>query len=99
MSVRPRKTKALDASAESCPLTSSPELRLSVDQQTDSIKANFPNGLARPALRALFVAGFRSLEQLTQASEAELAGLHGMGPKGVGLLRAALNSKGLDFRS
>ena len=57
---------------------------------------NLPTTSA-PAQRALAGAGFTKLEQLTKISEAELLQLHGMGPKAVGILRAALQSKGLSF--
>lgn len=92
-----RKPKA---NADSlCPITAKPRLRLASDRQTDSIKENFPQGVAKPALRALFAAGLTTLDQLTQIREDQLAALHGMGPKAIELLRAALNAKGLDFSS
>ena len=50
----------------------------------------FPPGLGGPALRALAHAGIRSMAQLARWSEAELAALHGVGPKGIGILKAAL---------
>jgi DNA repair protein RadC len=53
--------------------------------------------LAKPAQRALAQAGFFRLEQLAKVSEAELLKLHGMGPKTMGQLRAALAEKGLNF--
>lgn len=49
-----------------------------------------PAGLAAPARRALTAAGFTRLEQLRQASEAELLKLHGMGPNAMKTIRAAL---------
>ncbi len=51
-----------------------------------------------PARRALTGAGITRLDQLTERTEAELAGLHGMGPKALGLLRGALAERGLSFR-
>jgi hypothetical protein len=74
-----------------CPITSNPKVRNSSDAQTDTIRPNFPKGIARPALRALFSAGFTSLE--------ELSALHGMGPKTVKSLRSGLMALGLDFRT
>lgn len=59
----------------------------------------FPEGLSGPALRALHNAGIRTLRALTRTSEAELLEMHGMGPKGVRMLKAALDSEGLGFRS
>ncbi len=43
----------------------------------------FPAGLSGPALRALAHAGIRSMAQLAQRTEQEIAALHGMGPKGL----------------
>ncbi len=53
--------------------------------------------LSKPALRALNDAGYTHLEQLTTVTETQLAGLHGMGPKGLRLLREALTAAGLSF--
>ena len=60
-------------------------------------QSDFPAGLSAPARRALDGAGYVRLEQLTRVSEAELKKLHGMGPKAIDLLRAALEEKGLSF--
>ncbi|HCT75196.1 MAG TPA: DNA-binding protein [Micromonosporaceae bacterium] len=49
-----------------------------------------PAGLGKPAERALAGAGYTRLDQLTKVSEAELHGLHGMGPKALERLRQAL---------
>jgi hypothetical protein len=57
---------------------------------------NFPP-IGKPALRALVGAGYTRLEQLTQVTEAELLKLHGVGPKAVGILRRALEARGLAF--
>lgn len=57
---------------------------------------NFPKTSA-PAQRALETAGIHSLEQLSQYSEAEIAKLHGMGPKALGILHQALADNGLAF--
>lgn len=58
---------------------------------------DFPK-IGQPGLRALNNAGYTRLEQLTQTSEAELAKLHGMGPKALGRLNEALEAKGLKFK-
>lgn len=60
-------------------------------------ESDFPAGLSKPALRALAGAGFQRLEQLTGVTEKELLQLHGMGPKGIEVLRPALAVKGLAF--
>ena len=52
---------------------------------------------SKPAARALAGAGYTRLEQLTTISEQELGKLHGMGPKAINILRAALEAKGLSF--
>lgn len=57
----------------------------------------FPPGLSRPALRALEHANIRSMSQLAQRSESEIMALHGMGPKGVRLLKQALGQQGRRF--
>ncbi|MEZ4657833.1 MAG: DUF1801 domain-containing protein [Caldilineaceae bacterium] len=61
------------------------------------VAAPWPKGVAAPAQRALAAAGYTHLEQLTAATESELAALHGMGPKALAVLRAALLEKGLTF--
>ncbi|MEZ4712710.1 MAG: DUF1801 domain-containing protein [Caldilineaceae bacterium] len=57
----------------------------------------WPNGVAAPAQRALAAAGYTSLEQLAAVTETELLDMHGMGPKALGVLRAALQAQGLAF--
>jgi hypothetical protein len=39
------------------------------------------------------------LDQLAQISESDLRKLHGMGPTAIAALRAALDERGLSFRS
>lgn len=63
-------------------------------QQGDS---DFPAGLGQPARRALAGAGYLRLDHLATVREAELKQLHGMGPKGIRLLREALEACGLSF--
>ena len=59
--------------------------------------SGFPK-MSKPAHRALARAGYARLEQLAGASEAEILALHGMGPKSVRELRAALAEAGLAFK-
>jgi predicted flap endonuclease-1-like 5' DNA nuclease len=66
-------------------------------QKDDPLRHDFPDGLAQPALRALHGAGFTRLDELTKISEAELKQLHGLGPKGIRLLRSALQARGKSF--
>ncbi len=58
---------------------------------------DFPTGIGRPATQALTVAGYTRLEHLTTVTEKELLKLHGMGPKALGILRSALETRGLRF--
>ncbi len=60
-------------------------------------ESDLPAGLSAPALRALNGAGYMRLGQLTRVSEAELKNLHGLGPRGIDLLRNALEEQGLSF--
>ena len=60
-------------------------------------EAVWPKGLSQPAIRALIVAGYTHVEQLANVDEKTIAGLHGMGPKGVRILRETLAEKGLSF--
>jgi len=59
--------------------------------------SNFPK-IGSPATRALEAAGYTNLKQLTKVTEAELAQLHGMGPKALGILRDTLKAHGLSFK-
>lgn len=81
-----------------CPITQNRLDRAAADKVTDAIKGNFPPGIAKPALRALAGAGYTKLEHLKNVKEADLAKLHGMGPKAIGILRAASNAKKLSFK-
>ncbi len=58
----------------------------------------FPRGVSQPAVRALAAAGYTQLNQLAQAWEADLAKLHGMGPKALRILDEALREQGKGFR-
>jgi hypothetical protein len=52
----------------------------------------------RPVQQALAVAKVKSLRDLSRLSERELLALHGVGPRGVVILRDALAQAGLAFR-
>jgi hypothetical protein len=58
----------------------------------------FPRDIGRPATRALAVAGYRELADLTAVTEVQLLSLHGVGPKAVERLRRAMAEQGLSFR-
>ena len=61
--------------------------------------AAFPSGMSGPALRALAHAGVRSMSDLARWTEKDLLALHGMGPKGVRVLKAALAEQGRRLRA
>jgi DNA-directed RNA polymerase alpha subunit len=63
----------------------------------DYPSTDFPLTIGKVAMRNLHVAGYFRLEQLTHVTERELLKMHGIGPKAVRLLRAALEENGLSF--
>jgi hypothetical protein len=54
-------------------------------------------GLAKPARRALAAIGVATLADVAARNAADLAALHGMGRRGVALLRERLIVQGLKF--
>lgn len=64
---------------------------------TKKQESDFPN-IGGPATRALKFEGYTALKQLTKLSEAELAQLHGVGPKAIRILGEALKEKGWSFK-
>jgi hypothetical protein len=60
----------------------------------DNMESELPTGLSNPARRALAGAGYTRLDQLAGRSARELLKLHGMGPKALGRIRAALADRG-----
>jgi predicted flap endonuclease-1-like 5' DNA nuclease len=59
-----------------------------------NLASAFPKGMGKPALRALASAGLDRLDQMTRVTESELRALHGMGPKAIGIIKAALRTQG-----
>ncbi|MEU7755200.1 helix-hairpin-helix domain-containing protein [Micromonospora sp. NPDC049171] len=51
--------------------------------------------IGAPATRALHAAGYTTLRQLAGVPRSELAKLHGMGPKALGILQAVLEEHNL----
>jgi 3-deoxy-D-arabino-heptulosonate 7-phosphate (DAHP) synthase len=51
--------------------------------------------IGAPATRALNAAGYTALRQLAGAPRTELARLHGMGPKALNIIEAALEQHNL----
>lgn len=66
-------------------------------KQSEHPESDFPAGLSAPAHRALAGAGITRLEQLNGMTEKQIGRLHGMGPKGIRILREALAVKGWAF--
>ncbi len=50
-----------------------------------------PTSIGRPATSALEAANITSLEDLSRMTEKELANLHGVGPKAIGILKQCLD--------
>jgi hypothetical protein len=61
-------------------------------------RSAFPPGMSGPSLRALNVAGVRSMSDVARWTKADLARLHGMGPKALDVLERALAESGRSFR-
>lgn len=59
---------------------------------------DLPNELGKTAPRALQAAGIDSLLKVSQHTETQLLAVHGVGPKAIRILRAALADQGLEFR-
>jgi hypothetical protein len=74
---------------------------LNLEKKNSSKKSESSNEfpkLGAPAERALATVGIKSLRQLAKHTEAKIAGLHGMGPKAIGLLKKELKSHNLSFK-
>ena len=61
------------------------------------VPTEFPQGIGRPARRALALHGYTRFDQLTGVSSAELLKLHGVGPKAVRILEDELAARGMSF--
>lgn len=56
-----------------------------------------PRSIGQPAMRALTLAGWTDLRELSRHREQELLSLHGVGPKAVGILRLTMAELDLAF--
>ena len=61
------------------------------------MKTPLPTTIGRPATNAFLVAGITCLEDVAQHAEAELAALHGVGPKAIGILKDALRLHNMEW--
>ena len=59
---------------------------------------DLPNELGKTAPRELQLAGIDSAEKVSEQSEKELLEIHGVGPKAIRILRAALAERSMGFR-
>ncbi len=66
-------------------------------KSSSNLQGDLPAAIGQPATRALYNAGIQRLEQLSAYTETELLKLHGVGPKALGVLRQALEARGLQF--
>ncbi|HAM23470.1 MAG TPA: DNA-binding protein [Actinobacteria bacterium] len=55
---------------------------------------DFPSGVSAPAIRAFTAAGYRNVRELAGVPAGELAQLHGVGPKALRIVQAALEAEG-----
>jgi large subunit ribosomal protein L21 len=83
--------------------TSAPAARQSAGEEAAAAEPTpaaegLPEGIGKPATRALEEAGLTSLEKVSEKTEAELLALHGIGPKAVEVLAAELASAGLELK-
>ena len=69
---------------------------MTVEQHPEQ-DSDLPRALSNPARNALTAAGIRRLDQVAAHTEAEILKLHGVGPKTIPVLRAALAARGLAF--
>jgi len=61
---------------------------------TSPAEPALPKGIGAPATRALNAAGYTELNQLAGVPAAELMKLHGVGPKALRVIQAALEAQG-----
>lgn len=84
--------------ADRCILTTDLAARAEASRLVQAVRPHFPRGVAAPALRALSNAGYRTLDSVAGAREADLRAMHGMGPGALRILREALAARGEAFR-
>jgi predicted flap endonuclease-1-like 5' DNA nuclease len=62
-------------------------------------KTAWPKGMGAPARNALESLGVMGLDDVTKFSEKELLAIHGVGPKAVRVIKAALQEQGKALHS
>lgn len=68
-------------------------------EQERRLDTGFLLRLSNPARRALEHEGIVTLQKLSTFTEREILQLHGMGPRSLPILREALQSEGLAFKT
>ena len=72
-----------------------PKSKSAAVRRPAAVSSALPRQLGRPALRALEAAGVHTLAAATRWREADLAALHGIGPKALGILKRIMAEHGL----
>ncbi len=89
---------ACGASAVSGPESSPTWHHRAMATGSDRPETEFPRAIGAPATRALAAAGYTRFDQLDGVAAAELAALHGVGPKALRVLGEELAERGLSLR-
>ncbi|HVK22569.1 MAG TPA: helix-hairpin-helix domain-containing protein [Actinokineospora sp.] len=58
---------------------------------------DLPPSIGKPATRAFANAGLTTVEDFAKVTEKEIADLHGVGPKAIGIIRDLLAAQGRTF--
>lgn len=96
LSRKPATKKAAEdkPAAEAKPAAEKPE----ADETPEAPTGGLPEGIGKPATRALEEAGLDTLEKVSGRTEAELLELKGVGPKAVEALEEALADANLSLK-
>lgn len=69
------------------------------DSAVPGAVGDLPKAIGRPATQALVAAGITTLAQVAELTEAELKGMHGVGPKAIRVLKDALGATGRQLKA
>lgn len=94
-----KSDKAAKKSAANGAKTDIPKVATKTAGTLSASEPMFPAGVAQPAVRALASIGVTKVEQLSKHRESDVAALHGMGPKALGILKTALKTQGKSFKA
>ncbi|MBW4721840.1 hypothetical protein [Saccharothrix obliqua] len=65
--------------------------------EESEVETEFPHRIGRTAKRVLALEGYTKYEHLTKTTAKDLLKIHGMGKKGITILREELSARGLAF--